>query len=66
MWALEQSYSYLRQYIRAKDIAPWIVNMCPTIEQRARESLQHLGGMATYWDIHRSNCTYYHPQKVKE
>jgi hypothetical protein len=66
MWAREQSYSYLRQYIRAKDVAPWVVGMYPGIEQRARENLQHLGGLGSSWDIRRSDCTYYYPQRNQD
>ena len=65
MWAREQSVSYLKQYIRAKKETPWVVNMCPIIEERAKCSLQFLGGMSGDWYGQRSAC-YYYQQKVKE
>ena len=66
MWAREQSYSYLKQDIRAREATPWVVSMCPDSEERARCSIQYLGGLAGDWYGNRSACTYYHPQKVKE
>jgi hypothetical protein len=66
MWQREQSYCYLRQYIRAKNVAPWVTDMRGP-EERARSALQHIGGMAGDWsDLYTSECTYYYPQKVKE
>jgi len=46
MWAREQSVHYLKQYIRARKITPWVVGMCPGSEERAKSTLQYLGGMA--------------------
>jgi hypothetical protein len=66
MWAREQSFCYLKQYIHARKATPWIVDTCPNIEQRARDTLQYLGGMAGDWYPYRSACTYYHVQKVKQ
>ena len=63
MWAREQSFCYLKQYIRARKDTPWIVDMYPGIEQRARENLQYLGGIAGDWYPYRSACTYYHAQR---
>jgi hypothetical protein len=66
MWAREQSITYLKQYICARNTTPWVVKMCPSSEERARSILQYLGGMAGDWYGQRSDCTYYYPQKVKE
>ena len=66
MWAREQSIHYLKQYIRARKATPWVVNACPSSEERARSAIQYLGGMAGDWYPYRSDCSYYHPQKVKE
>jgi len=63
MWAREQSVRYLQQYIQARNETPWVTKMCPDIEDRARETLQYLGGMAGDWYPYRSNCTYYHAQR---
>ena len=66
MWAREQSVCYLKQYIRARNETPWIVNMHPSIEERAQCALQYLGGMAGDWYGNQSDCYYYYAQKVKE
>jgi hypothetical protein len=66
MWAREQSYSYLKQYIRAKNETPWIVQISPEATERAKCNLQHVGGIAGDWYPYRSDCTCYRPQKVKE
>jgi len=63
MWAREQSVRYLQQYIHARNETPWVTNMCPGVEHRARETLQYLGGMAGDWYPYRSDCTYYHAQR---
>ena len=63
MWAREQSVRYLQQYIHARNNTPWVVKMCPDIEDRARSALQYLGGMAGDWYGHWSDCTYYYPQR---
>jgi hypothetical protein len=63
MWAREQSVCFLKQYIRARNNTRWVTNMCPGVEQRARETLQYLGGMAGDWYGNRSNCHYYYPQR---
>ena len=62
MWAREQSYVYLKQYIVAQKATPWIAKM-DHVEDRARCALQHLGGMAGDWYGQRSDCTYYYPQR---
>jgi hypothetical protein len=66
MWAREQSVHYLKQYIRAQKATPWVVNMCPGSEERARSALQYLGGMAGDWYGNRSDCYYYYPQRKQE
>ena len=66
MWAREQSVHYLKQYIRARKATPWVVNACPDSEERARCAIQYLGGITGDWYGNRSDCQYYHPQKVKE
>ena len=66
MWAREQSVNYLKQYIRARKATPWIVNACPSSEERARCAIQYLGGMAGDWYGNRSDCHYYYPQKKQE
>jgi hypothetical protein len=38
----------------------------PQAHDRAKWTLHHLGGLGSCWDIRRSDCTYYYPQKVKE
>ena len=65
MWAREQSFNYLKQYIVAQKASPWIAKM-NHVEDRARCALQHLGGLAGDWYGNRSDCHYYHPQKAKE
>jgi hypothetical protein len=61
----EQSFSYLKQYIRARTAAPWIAKM-NDVEDRARFALQHLGGMAGDWFPYRHECQYYYPQRKQE
>ena len=61
---LEQSKSYLMQYIRARDVGPWIVKMHPSIEERARACLQYLDGMAGDWRTDINLCTYYYPVSI--
>jgi hypothetical protein len=56
---LEQSKAYLRQYLRARKTAPWIVAQHPSIEERARWCLQDLDGIAGDWYTSRSYCYYY-------
>ena len=58
----EQSFSYLKQYIRAQTETPWIAKM-NEVEHRARCALQHLGGMAGDWFPYRHECHYYYPQR---
>ena len=65
MWAREQSFNYLKQYIRAQTATPWIAKMNET-EDRARCALQHLGGMAGDWFPYRHECQYYYPQRKQE
>ena len=65
MWAREQSFLYLKQYIVAQKASPGIAKM-NAVEDRARCALQHLGGMAGDWFPYRHECQYYYPQKVKE
>lgn len=66
MWAREQSLCYLKQYIRARNVGPWIVKMHPSIEERARWALQYLDGMAGDWYPHRNDCAYYYPQRNQD
>ena len=66
MWAREQSYCYLKQYIRARKATTWVVNACPSSEERARSAIQYLGGMAGDWYGNRSDCQYYYPQRKQE
>ena len=66
MWPREQSVCYLKQYIRAKNETPWIVQMSPSITERAKRNLQHLGGIAGDWYPYRHECYYYYPQRKQE
>ena len=66
MWAREQSVHYLKQYIRARKATPWVVNACPSSEERARSAIQYLGGMAGDLYGNRSDCHYYYPQRKQE
>jgi hypothetical protein len=61
---LEQSKIYLKQYLRARKTAPWIVTQHPSIEARAVWSLQDLDGIAGDWYTSRSYCYYYYPQST--
>ena len=63
MTRLEQSKEYLRQYIPARNIAPWFV--WKEHHERARFCLQDLGGMESDWRTDKPSCTYYYPQKEK-
>jgi len=66
MWAREQSIHYLRQYIHARKTTPWVANMCPNSEERAKYAIQYLGGMAGDWYGNQSDCHYYYPQRKQE
>jgi hypothetical protein len=55
----EQSLCYLRQYLRARKVAPWIVHQHASIEDRVRCSLQDLDGMAGDWYTSRYYTTHY-------
>jgi hypothetical protein len=61
MWAREQSYVYLKQYIQCRNNTPWPMAV-PQAHDRARWTLHHLGGLGSSWDLRRSDCTYYYPQ----
>ena len=61
----EQSFFYLKQYIRAQTETPWIAKM-NEVEDRARSALQHLGGIAGDWYPYRPECQYYYPQRQVE
>jgi hypothetical protein len=62
----EQSFCYLKQYIRAQRETPWIAKM-NAVEDRARCALQHLGGMTGDWyPYHPHECHYYYPQRKQE
>jgi len=61
---LEQSKAYLRQYLRARRTAPWIVAQHPSIEARAVWSLQDLDGIAGDWYTSRPYGYYYYPQST--
>ena len=65
MWAREQSFNYLKQYIVAQKASPGIAKM-NAVEDRARCALQHLGGMAGDWFPYRHECQYYYPQRKQE
>ena len=56
---LEQSKSYLRQYLTARRATPWIVAQHPSMADRAVDSLQLLDGMAGDWNTSRPYCYYY-------
>ena len=56
---LEQSQIYLRQYLAARRVTPWIVAQHASITDRAVDSLQLLDGMAGDWNTSRPYCYYY-------
>lgn len=56
-----QSRELLRQYLAAREVAPWIaVNS----EDEARYRLHTLGGLANSWRTDVSTCLYHIPQLV--
>ena len=62
MTGKQQKLELLHQYIAARIIAPWIADYA---EQHAARWLDHIGGMAGTWRTDYSECTYYHPQRIK-
>ena len=63
---LEQSKAYLRQYLRARRVTPWIVTQHPSMADRAVDSLQLLDGMAGDWNTTRPYCYYYLQRTMTE
>ena len=53
-----QSREILRQYLRAREVAPWIAAHA---ESRVRGDLQRMGGMAASWRTDYPICTYCYP-----
>lgn len=58
MHQITQSREILRQYLRAREVAPWIAVHS---ESRVRDELQRMGGMAASWRADYPICTYYYP-----
>jgi hypothetical protein len=61
MTSKQQHLEFLRQYIAAKLVAPWIAACA---DERAIECLQLIGGIAGDWRLDVSECTYYYPVMV--
>ena len=61
MTGIEQSKKFLRQYISAKQLHPWVAEHA---QERAIRALNHLGGIEGSWRTDYGLCTYYAPQKL--
>ena len=61
MTSKEQSIWFLRQYIQAKRLTPWIADRA---EQEAIIRLQAIGGIAGTWRTDYSECTYNQPMRI--
>ena len=57
----EQSYIFLKQYIQARELVPWIAMLVP-YETVARWIQADLGGIGGDWNRLEPTCTYYVPQ----
>lgn len=61
MTAKQQAIEFLRQYLLAQVITPWVAKHA---EERAAQCLQAIGGIAGSWRTDYSECTYYYPQMI--
>lgn len=57
----EQSGRFLRDYIKAKAVFPWVASCA---QSRATQCLNDIGGIAGSWRTDYSECTYATPQRV--
>ena len=57
----EQNRQWLMQYLGARKQFPWIASCA---EDRVRQALNEMGGMAGSWRSDYPACTYYHPCRI--